>query len=903
MADENVDHEFEEEVEYEEVVEEVWVEDEEDAESNVDTQMKERQTTDATMDDNAAFEDDNHEDDDGFGHGDDDDGFGYDDDDDGFEDDAGGWGDADDINNDNAIMTGAKQTQFESSIPTITQTAIDSNCDEISMLPLFAASSDLKSRSRVGAMVAIRVSNLTNITAEQLEVWGLTEEFPFIALRFEFGPFYLNEAKLPKVEVGMCSTLSADEALRPFRLSWTINERLSNSMLTNSKWPPHGIDMKKIPVTSKINELMESSAKEYALCLQALRQYKGDEQQALEALLNEVECRKMMQQLPSIAACRAKFEDIMSNVSMTRQPNSRQKQQTLQKQKSLQEQYKNAADPSKILQLAEMYSMSLDAAALAYEHLGYDEAVSQLSNPDTRLHYVQNAQALLDEEDDGGDDSNQSNLSTSNSSKNRKKKGGFFKSFFGGNANQKSAANNGTNDDDDDYKQQSQSQSPSQLPDFQSMIRTNSEGGRIQLVQSHHFFRSIVLMEQHNFLLQCLCFALKVLLNGNKYCMICDKELAFAGLKPTICSDRFCQWRHDQIGLGFSLSAELLNRPEICDLLISMTYSASNAGRIHFFFPHGVRGLDDETQNESFLLSPKGSGACTEDEMKGFDADKFKNGEAGQPKPDVAKLKRVIDACPAVDDMQAWAKQGDVVLKKELSKIDALLYPLLIWIITSNRCHLRRLNESERIKAIDTEYQFALCSATPQREKDFQQLRARNSSFLAWHGSPMGNWHSILRMGLRNYSKTKHQANGAAYGSGIYFGKNFSLSWGYCRPGTNPGWSKSRFGVSMSCMALCEICYHSDDAHHHRGKKDVYAENYDADKAAASAQPSTGSDWNKTTSKQNRWVKTSGIYVVDQDECVMTRFFLIFPKTSGYKSVDANSLQGSLPNVVARSSK
>merc|ERR1712228_1146884 len=376
-----------------------------------------------------------------------------------------------------------------------------------------------------------------------------------------------------------------------------------------------------------------------------------------------------------------------------------------------------------------------------------------------------------------------------------KKENGFLRNLFG---------KKNKNNEESDSKQ-------SILPDFKSMIRSAS-GGKLQSVLPEHFFRSIVTMNRHNFLLRCICFALKVLLNGNKFCMICDGELSFAGLKPTICSNRFCQWRHDKIGLGFSLSSEITNRGDIVDLLISMTYSASNAGRIQFFFPHGVRGLDEQTANESFLIG----------DASNFDEELFKNGDADQPKADIAKLKKVIDLCPSISCMQEWAVNGDIALKKELTAIHCLLYPLLCWIVTSNRCHLRKLSASNRIAQIDTEYQFALCSATPDREKEFQDLRAANGSFLAWHGSPMGNWHSILRMGLRNYSKTKHQSNGAAYGSGIYFGKNFNLSWGYCRAGSNPSWKKSKFGTNMSCMALCEICYHKDDAKYHRGK-DVYA--------------------------------------------------------------------------------
>ena len=74
-----------------------------------------------------------------------------------FDDDDWGDEEVDDINNDNNIMSGAKQSQFEAMIPSITAKCINSNCDGINMIPLFAASADLKSRSRIGAMVAIRV--------------------------------------------------------------------------------------------------------------------------------------------------------------------------------------------------------------------------------------------------------------------------------------------------------------------------------------------------------------------------------------------------------------------------------------------------------------------------------------------------------------------------------------------------------------------------------------------------------------------------------------------------------------------------------------------------------------------------------------------------------------------------
>merc|ERR1712228_328516 len=308
--------------------------------------------------------------------------------DDGIDD----WGDddVDDINNDNNIMSGAKSSAFEQMIPSITSQCINSNCDEINMIPLFAAASDLKSRSRIGAMVAIRVCNLTNINPTQLEVWGITPEYPFIALRFEFGSFFLNEAKIPNVKCGMVRKLSSDEKLIQFRLSWTIEERLKNQIFTNSEWPPKDIKMKKIPNASTINDLMESSAKEYALCLEALNKYKGNEQQALSCLLDTKMAKKLSKNLPSVSSCQAQFSDIMNKISR----DSMEEKSENTNSKSLSDEYKEAKDSSKIQQISEMYAMPFEAAKIAFDTLGYDEAVEQLTQNDIKQSYNEMAKNL-----------------------------------------------------------------------------------------------------------------------------------------------------------------------------------------------------------------------------------------------------------------------------------------------------------------------------------------------------------------------------------------------------------------------------------------------------------------------------------------------------------------------------
>jgi poly [ADP-ribose] polymerase 6/8 len=113
-----------------------------------------------------------------------------------------------------------------------------------------------------------------------------------------------------------------------------------------------------------------------------------------------------------------------------------------------------------------------------------------------------------------------------------------------------------------------------------------------------------------------------------------------------------------------------------------------------------------------------------------------------------------------------------------------------------------------------TPYQYVLVSDNPQREARFRKKRAENAkkkggrgSFYAFHGSAIGNWHSIFRGGLRNYSNTDKMSCGAAYGPGIYMASNASTSFGYMAAGA--GWDKSMMiksgtASTIACIALCE---------------------------------------------------------------------------------------------------
>ncbi|KAJ3301850.1 hypothetical protein HDU93_006790, partial [Gonapodya sp. JEL0774] len=122
-------------------------------------------------------------------------------------------------------------------------------------------------------------------------------------------------------------------------------------------------------------------------------------------------------------------------------------------------------------------------------------------------------------------------------------------------------------------------------------------------------------------------------------------------------------------------------------------------------------------------------------------------------------------------------------LRNMLDEIDLLLYPLLRWIIASNRAYFRELwNPEERLAGLDKRYiQFKMVMGSLEKEEQFVKEKAGSSkrpqSIYAFHGSPLRNWHSIIRNGLH----FKNIMHGRAYGNGIYHSPQLSTSQGYAQ--------------------------------------------------------------------------------------------------------------------------
>lgn len=269
-----------------------------------------------------------------------------------------------------------------------------------------------------------------------------------------------------------------------------------------------------------------------------------------------------------------------------------------------------------------------------------------------------------------------------------------------------------------------------------------------------------------------------------KTCVICDTTLAFEMLKPSICDSALCTFSSEQYGLGQDVSAMLQYSPEVFDLLISSTAAIA------------ARAISRSADAERF--SPFPSGVEVTDRTSKMKT--FMNGSTNN----YQLISEVLNKLPSVKDMAQYPNSR--VLRSALDAQHPLAFPLLRWILTSNRTHLAKLKPEEHISSIPTAHQYLMLSATPARERVFQQRKAQHGSFWAFHGSGFFNWHAILRCGLRNLSGTALMSTGAVYGNGIYLAAESGTSIGYAQEAS--GWNLSMHGVpndQYRCMALCEV--------------------------------------------------------------------------------------------------
>jgi ubiquitin-protein ligase len=119
-----------------------------------------------------------------------------------------------------------------------------------------------------------------------------------------------------------------------------------------------------------------------------------------------------------------------------------------------------------------------------------------------------------------------------------------------------------------------------------------------------------------------------------------------------------------------------------------------------------------------------------------------------------------------------------------------------------------------------------------------------------FHGTPMYSWYPIIKKGLKVMSGTEFQANGAAYGNGIYFSDSFQFSLGY---------SQNRSIVSQSYGNPNPNTKSVSDAKKEKTVVGVFEINDDIEK----------------------YKKTTNIYVINNDKIMLLRYLIVVEKGFG----------------------
>lgn len=296
------------------------------------------------------------------------------------------------------------------------------------------------------------------------------------------------------------------------------------------------------------------------------------------------------------------------------------------------------------------------------------------------------------------------------------------------------------------------------------------------------------------FLVELMAYAQQRLNTLNRYCVICDELHIFVAnmLKPMVCSRPLCIFSYQTLGVMSSVADAISTDFEVVDLLIKMAKAACSSSRSQAIFDPFPTIIDPKDSTK-LALSPE--------------------------KKDFNLVKSVMDKFLPMEEMVFF---GPTELKINLDQKDVLIYPLLQWIISSNRCHIVKLSQDKQLACIKTPHQFLLRSSAPEKEEVFKKAKKKLGSIYAFHGSPIENWHSIMRKGLVNASGTKLQLNGAACGSGIYLSPESSVSFTYMGSPITFGLrvvganllqgpsSKSQSlqflpSQNIYCMALCEV--------------------------------------------------------------------------------------------------
>lgn len=335
---------------------------------------------------------------------------------------------------------------------------------------------------------------------------------------------------------------------------------------------------------------------------------------------------------------------------------------------------------------------------------------------------------------------------------------------------------------------------------------------------------------QHiNFPLVAFSYLVRRVLLCPRFCLVCHQRIQtdFVAIKPYVCDKGLCAYQFYALSFGTSIEYDLIHNPAVVDLLVSFACVSALEGQLCEELPVGI-GLRVPRPSRAIGGRVVQQYHHTSTVQQPYDAFDLEPGHDGLYEFDKMPLAwqrgaivDMLNKIPRVSEMRRYllklAEQGKARgrhnIRNMADDVPAAAWTLLRWCVASCTAYIEELSHSsERVQNMETSgmyHQFRFSVGSPQAEAKFQAA-VRNAittdshakkypTIYAWHGSPLLNWHSIIRQGLHY----KDIAHGRAYGNGVYFAKDANISMSYARPSSSR-WKNSEL-VPTTALAIAEI--------------------------------------------------------------------------------------------------
>lgn len=175
---------------------------------------------------------------------------------------------------------------------------------------------------------------------------------------------------------------------------------------------------------------------------------------------------------------------------------------------------------------------------------------------------------------------------------------------------------------------------------------------------------------------------------------------------------------------------------------------------------------------------------------------------------DIEALRRAIESVPPLSVICKELSEAGVY--ENYGETIELLYWVLLRLRDSYIKSVQKECYSTILRKVPLEVPvaapnliFQIVSAKSAAEEKWKSSAKGHSTFYAYHGSRLENFHSIVHYGLQ-----QNMCKRSEFGKGIYFSSELGVSLPYSPVGY--GWGGSLLGSEISCIALCELINHPD---------------------------------------------------------------------------------------------